>query len=322
MRIPDQLGLAFTHAEAMAVGLSSSALSRSGLPRPVHGIYLNTPLIEKLHANGHEQERFRAIHAAIAQAVAPRLHHTMCFGLHTAAVLWGLPIQITPDARIAVVATNVHHRSTNPAFHTTSTTPALAQPTQLAGIRVTSPAVTWASLATQVTPHEAIALGDALIHEPRVAGTRRLTRPPLATLIEVHEAIETPWRTQRPKLRNLAKQLTTKSASRPETLLRLLLTEMGLPPEVLDYDIYAPSGAFVGCSEIAYPSVRVVFEYEGDHHRVNTAQWNRDIQKYADYELLGWHVVRVTASMLFRERDAFRAYVRQVFRTRSGGARG
>lgn len=84
--------------------------------------------------------------------------------------------------------------------------------------------------------------------------------------------------------------------------MRLVLEEAGIPIEALDYDVCDETGRYLGTSECAIPRIKVVFEYEGDHHRTLARQWNRDIQKYSDYEEAGWKVVRVTAQLLYRRR--------------------
>ncbi|MAM55199.1 MAG: hypothetical protein CMH35_10280, partial [Microbacterium sp.] len=38
-----------------------------------------------------------------------------------------------------------------------------------------------------------------------------------------------------------------------------------------------------------------LIECEGDHHRTDRRQWNRDIEKYGRYQDLGWTVLRFSA---------------------------
>jgi very-short-patch-repair endonuclease len=40
---------------------------------------------------------------------------------------------------------------------------------------------------------------------------------------------------------------------------------------------------------------RVLIEYEGDQHRSDKRQWNRDIDRYEDFGRAGYLVVRITA---------------------------
>lgn len=81
--------------------------------------------------------------------------------------------------------------------------------------------------------------------------------------------------------------------------MRLTVCDAGLPEPKTDVDVYDDSGEFLGCVDLAYPRWKIALEYEGDHHRVDRAQWNRDIDKHAALTRAGWWVIRVTAQMLF-----------------------
>ncbi len=86
---------------------------------------------------------------------------------------------------------------------------------------------------------------------------------------------------------------------------------------MLDHDVRAHDGRLLGCSEFAYPELRLALEYEGAHHRTETRQWNRDIEKYQHYAQAGWEVLRVTADLLYPRRDELRARVFEALARRS-----
>ncbi|NYI70275.1 hypothetical protein GGQ54_000835 [Naumannella cuiyingiana] len=95
-----------------------------------------------------------------------------------------------------------------------------------------------------------------------------------------------------------------------ETLLRLALVLAGLPEP--QCNVWIRDGATrVARVDLYYPRWRVAIEYEGDHHRTERRQWNRDIERYAELGRLGVHTVRVTASHLSRANnvavDVYRA---------------
>ena len=77
-----------------------------------------------------------------------------------------------------------------------------------------------------------------------------------------------------------------------------MLHDAGMPLPELNYLVHGRDGAFVARVDLAYPSRRLVLEYEGDHHRVERRQWHKDIRRQARLEDLGWRVIRVTASDL------------------------
>lgn len=309
-RFPKELGRAFTAQQALAYGITSSQLHRAQLVKPVHGVYLHPALTYP--EDTHPAFISRSDHVAVAQALASELHVTQCFSYETAALLLGLPVpsQLLAHVRVASLtnAAKMRRFGVKHSF----LKPELADPISFKGTRVTSPAATWAMLAPELSALDAVALGDAVIRFPRIAGTNRLEQPRFATIEDLHRAIETPFRRHRKRLRSLVSKLSPHSASPPESHLRLLLTSWGLPPEKLDYDVRDTQGRFVGCSEIAYPSVKLAVEYEGDHHRTDKKQWNRDLEKYTGYQHLGWRILRVTQDLLYRRPGELREHLIQA----------
>ena len=59
------------------------------------------------------------------------------------------------------------------------------------------------------------------------------------------------------------------SASPGETRLRLALVRAGLPEPELNVRLYGVDGRYLGKPDIVYRRQRVVFEYEGDGHRLD-----------------------------------------------------
>ncbi len=90
-----------------------------------------------------------------------------------------------------------------------------------------------------------------------------------------------------------------------------MLVDDGLPEPEIDYDIVDESGRFVACADLAYPERRVLIEYEGEGHR-ERAQFERDIDRYARLQALGWREVRLTARLVFHDR---REVLRRVWET-------
>lgn len=56
----------------------------------------------------------------------------------------------------------------------------------------------------------------------------------------------------------------------------------------------------MACVDLAYPDRRVGVEHEGDQHRTDAVQWQRDIERYERLAAAGWRMVRVTRDMLFQ----------------------
>lgn len=279
----------------------------------MHGIYVRK---QPEHTEQHPDYRARAKHCAIALALASELKAGDYFGYETAAAIWGLPVRVNAATAIQVVSLDSDRRIQRRGVKHWHSTPALIDPVQFKGVHLASPSATWCMLAPRLSQRDAVAMGDAVLRHTRIPGTQRFESPPLATHTDLQAAINTPYRRSRTQLLQLATVLTSRSASVPETHLRLLLTDNGFAPEALDLDVWDAEGRLVGCSEIAYPSRKIVAEYEGNHHRTETRQWNRDIEKYAAYTALGWIVVRVTADMLYRRQDELLQYMTRVFHGR------
>ncbi|GAA1325545.1 hypothetical protein ACFSWE_13370 [Leucobacter albus] len=229
-------------------------------------------------------------------------------------MLWSLPVTLAEaaPASLEIAAISQAPVQRVHAQRARRVAPSLVRTRSLHGVPVTDPATTWAMLAPELRPSDAVAPGDAAVWRPRFPGTTRLVRPPLATLAELAAAAATPYRRGGRVLRGLLPLLSTQSASPPESHLRLRLAAWGAPQPHLDYDVRAAGGRLLGCSEIAFPQFRVALEYEGGHHFSQARQFARDIEKYQSYAEHGWQVLRITSRLLYGEPEELR---RQVFAT-------
>lgn len=188
----------------------------------------------------------------------------------------------------------------------------------IGGVRVLSPASVWLVVGPHLEPWDRVALGDQVVRAPRFPGDLRPPpRAPYSTIGALAESLRLRHRRGREALLESLPLLRTGAASAPETHTRLALqADPALPECVLDHDVRDDSGRFIGCSEIAFVEYRLAVEYEGDHHRVDRAQWNRDIEKYRQYEDAGWRAIRVTSRLLYGRAPELRAGVRQALVSR------
>ncbi|MFC5381713.1 DUF559 domain-containing protein [Aquipuribacter nitratireducens] len=85
----------------------------------------------------------------------------------------------------------------------------------------------------------------------------------------------------------------TRAESPRESWLRVLLVLEGLAPEAVQHTVTDRRGRFVARVDLAYPSRRVVVEYDGDHHR-DRRQWQADLGRRERLEAAGWRVVVLT----------------------------
>jgi hypothetical protein len=80
-----------------------------------------------------------------------------------------------------------------------------------------------------------------------------------------------------------------------ETWLRLLLIRTGFPPPQTQIPVYGGYGELVAVLDMGWEDIKVAVEYDGDHHRSDRRQFNKDIRRAEFLAELGWTVVRVTA---------------------------
>lgn len=77
--------------------------------------------------------------------------------------------------------------------------------------------------------------------------------------------------------------------------MRLLLVDAGYPKPRTQIPVYGQYGELVAILDMGWEDITLAVEYEGDHHRTDRRQFNRDIARYEALSDLGWIVIRVTA---------------------------
>jgi hypothetical protein len=155
---------------------------------------------------------------------------------------------------------------------------------QLIGtVRTTTPARTAFDLACRNPVGEAVAAIDALARATRLN-------------LDDAEALAGRY-TGRRNIRRARKtlQLVDAGAESPrETWLRLLLVGAGYPRPQTQIPVYGEYGDLVAVLDMGWEDLKIAIEYEGDHHRTDRRQFNRDIARFEVLTELGWIVVRVT----------------------------
>lgn len=296
---------AFTRAEALAHGVTSWQFKDPRLARPFRGVRIAPPDPSAGARAANPAQEWREAHLELARAFCCIMRPGQFFAGLTAAVIWKLPIPVNVHRKqcleVGVDAPRAAPRRNG--VQGVQFAPRLIVATERDGLATLDVASIWATLGPKLDLPDRVALGDAIVHAPRIGGN--LGPPPrraFATLRELREASEHRGRKGKGRLREALPLLRAGIASAPESHLRLALAAAGLPEPVIDFDVYGPHGQYLGTTEFAYPELKIVVEYEGDHHRTVVKQWNRDIEKYGDYEEFGWKVIRVTAQLLYRRR--------------------
>lgn len=177
-----------------------------------------------------------------------------------------------------------------------------------AGYPVADPASTFCHLSDSRSADDLVVLGDALVR-PDGEGRRRGLRVDLEVLAERVAG----FRGRGGKrARAVIGFVRVGSESPRETLLRLLLIRAGLPEPELNVELYDSDGRFVARVDLLYREQRVVVEYDGDQHRTDRRQYERDIARMEAIEALGYQRIRVRASGIFDHPERTVARVRRA----------
>lgn len=254
---------AFSVTESRAAGVTAARLRSSDLTAPYYGVRSPHPDTESM------LDRCRAL--------ALRMQPGQFFSHVTAGVLWGVPLpaSATTDSRL-------HVSSLAPARppHTRGVIGhELRQPASGLAIRhgllVADPALTWIGLASTLALPDLVAAGDYLVLNPAVIDP--LDMRPYLTLDDLFARVTSFRGPGKSAAAHALPLIRVGAESRPETLLRLLLTAAGLPEPELNVVLHDASGRFIGRVDMLYRHWKIVVEYDGDQHRSDTGQYEKDM---------------------------------------------
>ena len=306
----------FTVAEGVRARLPRAVIDSAHLARPFHG--LRVPRETEADPEGHPIAQVHAEILRSARLFSAHMHEQEFFSHSTAALMWGIPLPAFPSTDIHVSVLAPHRAPRGRGVRGHQLGERAVSRSRHEALAVTDAATSWSLLAAELRhPYDLVAAADAVIRDERMPGPRsRILRPRLAGRAELAAAIA-PGRRGAVALRQALDRARPGAASRMETWMRLTVVDAGLPEPVLDHDVYDASGEFLGCLDGAYPELRVGLEYEGDHHRTDERQWQRDILKHDSMARVGWRIIRVTKDQLLRDPGAFTARVRGALRAAS-----
>lgn len=314
--LPDGLREAFAVADARSLGASERRLRGPDLEAPFRGARISIDLQEDAEdaEDADEWKQRRDEHLRLMRAYLPVLAPNGFFCGPSAAVLWRIPLssQAWPSEHLHVGIHRPRRAPRRPDVRGYQFTRGFVHVTEHEGMPVTDAASTWATLGRVLRDDDLVAATDHVLRVPRhPGGFRPVTETALSTREELAVLTERKGRPGAPALRRALDLARTGAASPPETRIRLILGDAGLPEPVLDFDVYDEWGSFLGCSELAYPELKIAIEYESDGH-LTRAQLQRDIDKYQSYAEAGWTVVRLTSAHVYRSPSEAVRRVRQA----------
>jgi len=289
-------------------GIGEGRLRGPDLARPFQGVRVPQRAVP-LRESDDEVER--RVLLAQCSALAPLLRPGWHFSHHTAARLWGCPLPRRFTAleplHVSAIAPGrapqrrgvVGHRASRPHLASRH------------GFPVSDAASTWLAMAAQLGLDDLVALGDHLVGDPRQLDPGDVR--PYATLEQLAASVDGfSGRGARAAASALG-LMRVGAESRPETLLRLLLVRAGFGEPELQAEILDRDGRRIGFADLYFRGARVIVEYDGEHHRIDSAAYDRDEMRIERFIEAGNAVVRVRKGALFTRPDDVMARVKRVF---------
>ncbi|MDQ1083390.1 hypothetical protein QE392_003134 [Microbacterium proteolyticum] len=291
---------AFASGEARRAGATRRFVDAPQWDRPFHGVRMPRTSPDALaHPATQREQRL----LARADGYRTVMGSDAFFSHTTAALLWGLPLPplSDDDIHVAVLAPSRAPAGRGVRGHQLHPRGIRVVESET-GVRLADPATTWSLLGSRLRhPYDLVAVGDAIVSPVRIAGPHGgVVRDALASIEDLGRVVEAVCKRRGIiAVREALPRVRSGVRSRTETWTRLTLVDGGLPEPVLNHDVYDGAG-FVACIDLAYPDQRVGVEYEGDQHRTDPAQWQRDLERYERLAAAGWRTVRVTRDVLFQ----------------------
>lgn len=177
---------------------------------------------------------------------------------------------------------------------------------ELGGLRITSRARTWCDLAAHLSDEDLIAAGDHLLWRKHPAWLR-LSRVDLVFALKRFEG-----RRGRPALRRAEPRLTDHSDSPPESIIRVRVIDAGLPEPDINVELFDRWGTFLARPDLSWRRFGTTFDYEGDGHRIDAEQWERDIARVPRLENAGYAHVRGSRADLHNSTDLIANLTRRL----------
>ncbi|MCS5734203.1 hypothetical protein [Herbiconiux daphne] len=179
---------------------------------------------------------------------------------------------------------------------------------------VTDAATTWLQLASLLPFDDLVIAADHLIRVPRkqVPGDLRPYVPEEALALRI-----TRFRGRgRRAAIEAAEWMREGSDSPRETALRLALIRSGLPEPELNRRIDDDLGRFIAFGDLVYPEWKVVVEYDGEQHRVDSKQYRDDVARHEALLEARWVHIRESKDTPSSGWDSTPARTRRALRLR------
>ena len=213
----------------------------------------------------------------------------------TAAQLWGAVVPEVSDVHVTLPGAAGRTVRRGVKAHVAADGTAT---TRIRTLPITTPVQTYLDLAAAGLDLVAlVVLGDSLI--------RRARRAP------AHSSTLRRGRGAK-QARRAARYVRDGVDSVMESRLRMLLVVAGLPEPQVNFIVRHPDGSSRMRFDLCYPALKLIIEYDGRQHGMNSAQWQRDLKRREELDALGSRLIVVTAADLYDAPEQVLARVRDA----------
>lgn len=303
VKLPPQFQLVpFAYADARTAGVGEGRLRGPDLSRP----YFGTRQRRRATTLSADDEDLAETLRRCAE-FAPLLGSARFFSHGTAARLWGCPLpgRARDDMGLHVSERAPSNAPRHPGIVGHQASDARIGTVLRYGLPVSDAVSTWFALARYLPLDELVVAGDHLVLTPHLLDPLDV-RPHVTPEQLAHRLAYFHGRGAVKAARAL-RLIRPGAESRPETLLRLLLLRAGLPEPLVNPDVGDATGKWIGRADLVWPEWRTIVEYDGDQHRTDSVQYDKDMTRLERFIDAGFRVVRVRKRALFRDpADAIR----------------
>lgn len=155
------------------------------------------------------------------------------------------------------------------------------------GLTLSHPVIALQEIAPSIPHVDLVACVDALAAD-RHGAAQRIPLP------QIRESADLLKGRGAAALRRAAADARERVWSPMETRVRLLLLGCGYAEPVSNMELWEPTTGIVYYVDLAYPQWRIAIEYDGEGHRVDKDQWEKDLHKNEVLHDQGWKVLRLS----------------------------
>lgn len=319
VQIPPQLlDQPFTVATGRAAGLSNDRMLGPDLESPFYAVrWPRDQAVGKAGGPHPLVDGFlTGAEHRLCAAYRTKMGAGQFFSHTTAARIWGVPLPRDSrggaDVHVSTRAPSVAPRGRGVVGHRLGGRDVLIR--NRFDFALADAATTWCQLAELLGHDDLVAAGDHLVLTPALLDPGDIR--PHVSLAELTARVAGLSGRGVRAARRAILSVRDGAESRPESLVRLSLIRAGLPEPELNIDIRSAEGIFLGRCDMVYRRWRVIVEYDGDQHRTDTGQYEKDIGRVDRLIAAGWIVVRIRMQGLFGGSVASAARVEAALRSR------